>query len=95
MEKELTQYEKYELTKEGVVLNHSFEIIQFVEKLNDNIIKYYQDILYSYILRNRFDSLNGKIITDERYKELLGYNIQGLLLFPNIGTKIKNNEYIE
>lgn len=95
MEKKLTQYEKYEVSKEGVALNYSFEIIQFIEKLNDNIIKYYQDIVYSYILRKRFDSLNGKTITDERFNEMLDLNIQGLLLFPNIGTNIKNNEYIE
>ena len=95
MKSSLTNYEKYEVNKEDTQLNYTFELIQFVEKLNNNVIKYYQDSIYSYVLKRRLEKLHGHNITDERYIELLKNNYEGIMLFPNIGTNLKNNEYIE
>ena len=95
MSKSLTQFEKYEISKENTALNHTFELIQFVEKLNNNIIKYYEDSIYSYVLKKRLEKLHGKKFSEDKYISLLNNNYEGIMLFPSIGTDIKHNEFIK
>ena len=90
----IMKFEKYAFDKEKIKLEHSFELIQFVEKLNEYIIRYYQDNIYSYILRKRMCKLHGKELSDEKFNEIINYDLTGNLMFPSIGSELKTNENV-
>lgn len=90
----IKDFEKYVIEKEDFNFDYSFELILFVDKLNEYIVRYYQNCLYSHILKKRLEKLHGKQISDEKYDKLIEYDYNGLLIFPSIGTNIKKNSYI-
>lgn len=95
MTKLLTNYEIHELKRLKNQFNHTFETIMFVENLNNNIIKYYRDCVYDYLLRQRLEKLHGRKISDGKYKELIQNDYKGLMLFPSVGTGLNDSDYIK
>ena len=91
----LKDFEKYVIEKEDFSFEYAFELLMFVDKLNEYIVRYYQDIVYSYLLRKRLEKLHGKELSDEKYNELINNDYTGLLLFPSVGTGIRENQYIK
>ena len=95
MNDKLTMFEKYAIEKDSYEFNYTFELVLFVIKLNEYVIKYYEDNIYSYILRKKLERKKGRKLLDDEFDDLISHNNFGLVLFPSYKFNQLDNEYVK
>lgn len=95
MNDKLTMFEKYAIDKDNYKFDYTFEVVLFVIKLNEYVIKYYEDSIYSYILKRKLERKEGRRLQDEEFYKLVNDKNFGFVLFPSYKFNQLDREYIK
>ena len=91
---DLMLFEKYAIEKGKYTFDNSCELIMFVNKLNEYVVKYYSDCLYSYILKRYFKKNKGSNILDYEFEQLVRSNDRKKFILTNNKSIDSNDKYL-